>query len=119
MKTKLGILACALAIAAPVHAADLAGGATAHCAVVQPSSILAIQNDNDLYAEIGRMMEEAVNVADDASAWVDSRRQAFTWASEAKVACGKAYGYMKYDVRDEDTINKCECFYERMHQYMY
>lgn len=118
MKTKLGILACALAIAAPVQAADLAGGATAYCAVVQPASILAIESDNDLYAEIGRMMEEAVNVAN-SSAWINSQRHAFTWASEAKVACGKAYGYMKYDYRDEDTINKCECFYERMHQYMY
>jgi len=118
MKTKLGILACALAIAAPVQAADLAGGATAYCAVVQPASILAIQSDNDLYAEIGRMMEEAINVSD-SSVWVDSQRQAFTWAVEAKAYCGMAYGYMKYDYRDADTINKCECFYERMHQYMY
>ncbi|MFZ2099083.1 MAG: hypothetical protein WAU86_00795 [Oricola sp.] len=118
MKMKYSIIACMLAASIPAQAADLAGGSSDYCAVVQPASILAIENDNDLYAEIGRMMDEAVNVAD-SSPWIASQRHSFTWASEAKVACGKAYGYLKYDYRDDDTINKCECFYERMHQYMY
>lgn len=118
MKMKYGIIACMLALGVPAQAADLIGGNSDYCAVVQPASILAIESNTELYGQIEQMMEEAVNVAD-ASPWVDSQRHAFTWASEAKVACGKAYGYLKYDYRDDDTINKCECFYERMHQYMY
>ena len=33
-------------------------------------------------------------------------------------ACGMAYGYLKTNYRDEDTLNKCECFHDRMVEYM-
>ena len=52
------------------------------------------------------------------SEWINSSRPVFVWASEAKVACGKAYGYLKTKYRDEDYINKCECFHSRMVEYM-
>lgn len=63
-------------------------------------------------------MNEAVGVAD-SDQWIHSTRPAFVWASEAKVACGKAYGYLRSNYRDEDYLNKCECFHQRMRQYMY
>lgn len=41
----------------------------------------------------------------------DSR---FLWASETKVQCGIALGYLKSGRTDEDSINKCDAFSARM-----
>lgn len=38
----------------------------------------------------------------------------FVWASEAKVACGIALGFLKTRTIDEDSINKCDEFARRM-----
>jgi hypothetical protein len=43
----------------------------------------------------------------------------FLWANEAKAACGIAYGYLKTSYRDDESIGKCGCFYDRMRQYMH
>lgn len=100
-----------------VQAADLGVG-SAQCVLSTSSTLISEPNDAALTQNIVQLMNEAVGVADDAR-WINSRQPAFTWASEAKVACGKAYGYLKASYRDEDTINKCECFHSRMVQYMY
>jgi hypothetical protein len=97
------------------NAADLLGGI---CQLVQPSQLLTIDNNTQLSDEVVRLMTEAVNVADDAK-WINSTSPTFTWASEAKVACGKAYGYLRTNTRDEEYLNKCECFHQRMVSYMY
>ncbi|MCX2724080.1 hypothetical protein [Roseibium salinum] len=96
-------------------AADLYGGL---CRLVQPSQLLTIDNNTQLSDEVVRMMTEAVNVADD-DKWVASTSPTFTWASEAKAACGIAYGYLRTSTRDEDSLNRCECFHQRMVSYMY
>ena len=100
-----------------VQAADLNSG-SAQCVLATSSTLMGEPNNVVLAQNVVRLMNEAVGVADD-SRWINSRQPAFTWASEAKVACGKAYGYLKASYRDEDTINKCECFHSRMVQYMY
>lgn len=100
-----------------VQAADLDMGG-AQCALATSSTLMSEPNDAVLTQSVVRLMNEAVGVADD-SRWINSGQPAFTWASEAKVACGKAYGYLKASYRDEDMINKCECFHSRMIQYMY
>ena len=38
----------------------------------------------------------------------------WVWASEAKVACGIAIGFLKTKTIDEDSINKCDEFSRRM-----
>lgn len=38
----------------------------------------------------------------------------YTWASEAKVACGIAIGFLKARTVDEDSINKCDTYHRRM-----
>ena len=38
----------------------------------------------------------------------------YVWASEAKVACGIAIGYLKTKTIDEESINKCDDFARRM-----
>jgi hypothetical protein len=75
------------------------------------------ENVAELKSEVVRLMDESVAVAD-SSEWINSSRPVFVWASEAKVACGKAYGYLRTNYKDEDTINKCECFHSRMVEYM-
>lgn len=96
-------------------AADL--GNYSQCTLATGSTLLSQQSNAALSDDVVRLMNEAVGVADDPK-WISSRQQAFTWASETKVACGKAYGYLQANYRDEDWINKCECFHSRMLQYM-
>ena len=99
-------------------AADLSDAVEYQCVPMTPSAQLAaIDSDVALVDEVVRMMNEAVIVADD-PAWQAYSRPAFTWASEAKVACGKAFGYLQSSYRDQQYLDKCECFYRRMQYYM-
>ena len=99
-------------------AADLSVGPYEdYCRVVGGSSLVLTENNGELTSQVVRLMDEAVVVAN-SSEWIDSSRPAFVWASEAKVACGKAYGYLKTNYRDDDYLNKCEFFHSRMLQYM-
>lgn len=41
----------------------------------------------------------------------DSR---YTWASEAKVECGIAIGFLKSGTHDRQSIDRCDAFYNRM-----
>lgn len=99
------------------HTADLGDPFPGQCRLVQPSALLSITEDAQLSEEVVKLMTEAVNVAEN-NRYVASTRHAFTWASETKVACGKAFGYLKNKLRDEEYLNKCECFHSRMRQYM-
>lgn len=45
---------------------------------------------------------------------VRSNDDRFTWASEAKVACGIAIGYLKTNTVHQDSINKCDDFSRRI-----
>ena len=88
-----------------------------YCAVAGTSNLVLTENMTELKSEVVRLMDESIAVAaSDESIY--SSRPAFVWASEAKVACGKAYGYLRTNYKDEDTINKCECFHSRMVEYM-
>lgn len=109
-------VAVSASLGGAAQAADLGAGG-AQCGLATNSALMSEPNNAVLTQDVVRLMNEAVGVADD-SRWINSRQPAFTWASEAKVACGKAYGYLKASYRDEDTINKCECFHSRMVQYM-
>jgi len=110
---------CAVGFIGQAVAADLSTVPDAdYCAVAGTSSLILTENMTDLKGEVVRLMDESVAVAS-SSEWINSSRPVFVWASEAKVACGKAYGYLRTNYRDEDTINKCECFYSRMVEYMH
>ncbi|MBU0584815.1 MAG: hypothetical protein KKB66_18160 [Alphaproteobacteria bacterium] len=110
-----GLVLCATA---STNAADLSYGTNVdYCSVSGTSTLILTENMTDLKGEVVRLMDESVAVAS-SSEWVNSSRPAFVWASEAKIACGKAYGYLKTSYRDEDTLNKCECFHNRMVEYL-
>jgi hypothetical protein len=100
------------------ESADMAEELTTdYCAVAGASNLLMTESDAALKTEIIRLMDEAVLVAKSDEA-INLSKPVFVWASEAKVACGKAYGYMQTSYRDEDYINKCECFHNRMVEFM-
>lgn len=115
MKKIALLLAGLLATTTVTNAADLTGPS---CRLAGPSQLLSIKNNGELKDAVVQLMTEAVNVAASPK-WIDNQRPAFVWASEAKVACGKAYGYLRTNHRDEQYLNKCECFHQRMTQYMY
>lgn len=87
------------------------------CAEASQSSLTVDQDVSTLTKEVVSRMDEAIAVADDPH-WISSTRPTFVWASETKVACGKAYGYLQSNWRDEDYISKCDCFYTKMRNYM-
>jgi len=109
---------CAVGFIGQGLAADLSSVPDAdYCAVAGTSNLVLNDNMTELKGEVVRLMDESVAVAS-SSEWINSSRPVFVWASEAKVACGKAYGYLRTNYKDEDTINKCECFHSRMIEYM-
>jgi hypothetical protein len=108
---------CSVGFIVQAIAADLTVPDVDYCAVAGTSNLVLTENLVELKSEVVRLMDESVAVAD-SSEWISSSRPVFVWASEAKVACGKAYGYLRTNYKDEDTINKCECFHSRMVEYM-
>lgn len=99
------------------NAADANYGPGNICIPLVPAQILQIDDNAELTSQVVSMMNEAVVNADNPAIIGDSS-PAFTWANEAKIACGKALGYLHTNYRDEQYINKCECFYERMNVYL-
>ncbi|MBZ9916708.1 MULTISPECIES: hypothetical protein [unclassified Mesorhizobium] len=102
-----------------LNAADIIEGTMGdYCGVAGTSDLVLNDNIVDLRDQVVKLMDESVAVAN-SSEWINSSRPVFVWASEAKVACGMAYGYLKTNYKDEDTLNKCECFHDRMVEYMH
>ncbi|NRP75897.1 hypothetical protein ILFOPFJJ_06821 [Ensifer psoraleae] len=107
--------------ASATHAADLVVDYVAgarQCDTLDASSLAAGQDITLLTKEVVSRMDQAVAVADDPR-WISSTRPTFVWASEAKVACGKAYGYLQSGWRDEDYLAKCDCFHAKMLRFMH
>jgi len=100
---------CAVILAASV----LACGAT-HAAAqgVSDSPLLKLSQD-DMRKEIDKRYNEAL-AKTLAPEVVKADNNAFTWASEAKVACGIAIGFLKSHQVDTDSVNKCDLAYRLM-----
>lgn len=114
----LAIILTVLAWAVPAGAADIAGGYYAPaCLVSSQSQLPYTENIADLRQEVTRRYDESVEAAD-AQKYIHSSRPVFVWASEAKVACGKAIGYLDGGYVSEDYVGKCDCFHRRMVSYM-
>lgn len=89
-------------------------GATGASAQLLPRSpILDIGSKEAMRGEVERRYEAALQstLAPDVVRANDER---FVWASEAKVACGIAIGYLKTGTVHEESINKCDDFSRRM-----
>lgn len=122
MKRSIGAfagVAVQLFVAGPALAADLAiAESPPYCADYEAISLLVENDIAVLKKEVARLMDEAVAVSHDRR-WVYSARPVFVWANEAKYSCGKAYGYLKTNYRDEQNLNNCGCAYSHMQSFMH
>jgi outer membrane protein OmpA-like peptidoglycan-associated protein len=105
-KMKTSLLAVAVMSAMP-----LAMVAPAAHAVTR-SPLLDLGQDQ-LRGEVQTRYDAALAAtrADDVRRSDDTR---YTWASEAKVQCGIAIGFLKSGTVDEDSVNRCDAFSARM-----
>jgi outer membrane protein OmpA-like peptidoglycan-associated protein len=69
----------------------------------------------DLRSALQQRYDTALAATQDPG-FVSASDSRFTWASEAKVQCGIALGYLKSNTRDDVSISKCELASRLMQQ---
>jgi outer membrane protein OmpA-like peptidoglycan-associated protein len=104
MKRKL------MAAFAAASACVYSGGALAE---VHHSSILDKHDIGAMRAEVDSRYDAAVKLTKTPEI-IHANDVRYTWASEAKVACGIAHGYLKKRQVDQESINLCDDASQRM-----
>ena len=97
-------------------AADLALSRGAPQCSANAASQLLLLSEAEIEQEVWHHFTVAKAAMSEADV-IGSRRPAFTWANETRIACGKAAGYLQYDFVDEDSVTNCDCFYQRFLSY--
>ncbi len=97
--------------AALLAASSLAVGIVPTAAHAQ-DDLMAMEGDS-LRAEVERRYEAGLAMTLD-QAIVDANDPRYLWASETKVQCGIAIGYLKSNTRDETSLSKCAMAYDMM-----
>ena len=77
------------------------------------ASQLMSMDVSSLRGEIDSRYDAALATSND-PAIVAANDPRYIWASEAKVQCGIAHGYLERSIKDETSISKCNDFYNRM-----
>ena len=83
------------------------------CLAALPGTAWAQDDTDSLRSEIQQHYDAALVMTLD-QAIVRANDPRYTWASEAKVQCGIALGYLKSNTRDETSIGKCRTAAELM-----
>lgn len=128
MKALALCAACAAwLIASSAGAADIYGergnyGHHRFCPAVESAQYLLSLDRHALREEVARRYEEAIDVFNERST-VFSTKPLFEWANQTKIACAKAIGYLRWHYvwlpeLDEESVQQCECFYDRMTAYL-
>lgn len=101
-------------LALPVLATCLAAAVMPGAALAQETTDgLAGADVDTLRSEIGQRYDAALAATLD-PAVINADDPRYTWASEAKVQCGIALGYLKSSTRDQTSISKCQTAYAMM-----
>lgn len=86
-----------------------------------PVSLAAQETPAELMSADQSTLQSAIQMRYDAalaktndSTVISADNAVYKWASEAKVQCGIALGYLKSKTRDETSISKCNDAYNRM-----
>ena len=99
------------------QSAKWAAGAIAALAFAQPGSALAQafadRPIGELKTEVRTRYDAALALTTDRSV-VAADSNAYTWASEAKVHCGIALGYLKSNTKDAESLRRCDFAYGMM-----
>jgi outer membrane protein OmpA-like peptidoglycan-associated protein len=96
-----------LAWIAAFAAASVCGVASQAAAQVRRSPILDKGSVGAMRPEVDKRYSAAVALTKSPEI-VRANDTRFTWASEAKVACGIAHGFLRTNTVDEESINKCD-----------
>ena len=92
-------------------------GAVAALALAQPGSALAQaladRPMGELRGEVQTRYDAALATTGDGSV-VAADSNVYAWASEAKVQCGIAMGFLKSNTRDAESLRRCDSAYGMM-----
>jgi hypothetical protein len=116
------VLAVSLLISSQLMAADF-GGPQSYCHLAEDTYELSdIHSVSLLRGEVHSRFEHAAEVSKSSQA-IHSMSPLFVWANEAKISCAKVYGSLRKSRQwrkrpDHVMLQKCECFYKRMTQYL-
>lgn len=116
------VLAAALFVSSQAMAADI-GAQQSYCRLAEDASeLINYQSVSLLREEVHSRFEHAAEVSKSNQA-IHAQSPLFLWANEAKISCAKVYGSLrkprKWRKRPDYTmLQKCECFYQRMTQYL-
>ena len=115
-------LAVILLLSGSANAADFAGSSS-YCRFVEDATELVnYASVRELRAEVRTRYEHAAEVSNSNQA-IYSTSPLFVWANQAKISCAKSYGYLRMTRKwrkrpDHVTLQRCECFYQRMSAYL-
>jgi hypothetical protein len=119
------VLACLVASGA--NGADFDGnggyyGKRHYCRFVENANYLLSLDFRTLRSEVAKRYVRAVDVFNRQST-AYSTSPLFEWSNQTKIACAKAIGYLRRHFIwgpqiDVESIQKCECFYDRMVMYL-
>ncbi|GMN03933.1 hypothetical protein [Erythrobacter sp. MTPC3] len=104
MRTKTTVMSALTIIGMAVHAPALAQDLSAD---------LAVSDTDDLHSALQTRYDAALTATRD-NGTIAANDPRYMWASEAKVQCAIALGYLKSDTRDEPSISKCDYAYGQM-----
>ena len=88
-----------------------------YCFLMRRSPILGLPTVDDMRAAVEERYHLSVDVSLRQNT-IFNRSPRFAWASEAKLACGKAIGYFRGREINEEMISKCDCYHGRMLSHM-
>jgi len=101
------------------QSAKWAAGAMAVLAFAQPASALAQplvdRPISELRTEVKSRYDAALASTVDRSV-VAANSNVYTWASEAKVHCGIALGFLKSNTKDAESLRRCDFAYGMMNR---
>jgi outer membrane protein OmpA-like peptidoglycan-associated protein len=99
------------------HREKWVAGAVAALALAQPGNALAQaladRPMGELRGEVQTRYDAALAMTTD-SAVVAADSNVYAWASEAKVQCGIAMGFLKSNTRDAESLRRCDFAYGMM-----
>lgn len=116
------ILAAVLFVSSQVMATDI-GASQAYCHLAEDASeLIDYQSVSLLREEVHNRFEHAAEVSKSSQA-IHTQSPLLLWANEAKISCAKVYGSLRKARQwrkrpDYVMLQKCECFYRRMTQYL-
>ena len=119
-KLATALLAVTIGLGAlPAGAADYVsrgGDGAIQCLRPFTSPMLDLPRE-ELVAAVNQKYDHSLDVSERQPV-IYNQSQLFTWASEAKVSCAKAVGFLKHGEANAEQISQCDCYYSRMRMLM-